>query len=117
MTMSDSEFIRGIRKEIIASNLQTYRKLFAGTRPEDASDPYWKTALQLFGELDDVGRDILFHIIRQVMVDTVSNLFAIFDGVSDLPAQDGTFEVRIGDKNIAGSLQDQFLAAEEVFPG
>lgn len=113
MTMSDRDFIRGIRKEIIAGNLHTYRELFVGTRPEDASDPYWKTSLQLFGELDDAGREVLFSIIRQVMVDTVSNLLAVFDGVSDLPAQDGTFEVRIGDKNLAGSLQDQFLAAEE----
>lgn len=113
MTMSDREFIRGIRREVIASNLQTYRELFVGTRPEDASDPYWQTALQLFGELDDAGREVLFSIIRQVMVDTASNLFAIFDGVSDLPGQDGTFEVRIGDRNLAGSLQDQFLAAEE----
>jgi hypothetical protein len=113
MTMSDKEFIRGIRREIIASNLQTYRELFAGTRPEDAADQYWIDALQLFNELDDAGREVLFSIIRQVMVDTVSNLFSIFDGVTEFLAQDDTFEVRIGDKNLAGSLQDQFLAAEE----
>lgn len=113
MTMSDREFIRGIRREVIESNLQIYREMFIRARPEDASDPYGKTALQLFGELDDAGREVLFSIIRQVMVDTISNLFAIFDGVSDLAGQDGTFEVRIGERNLAGSLQDQFLAAEE----
>lgn len=113
MTMSDREFIRGIRREVIASNMQTYRELFVGTRPEDASDPYWKTALQLFHALDAADREVLFSIIRQVMVDTTSSLFAVFDGVSDLPGQDGTFVVRIGDENLAGSLQDQFLAAEE----
>ncbi len=111
--MSDKEFIRGVRSEVIASNLQAYRELLVGTRAEDASDSYWKTALQFFHELDDASREVLFSIIRQVMVDTTSSLFAIFDGVSDIPGQDGTFEVRIGGRNLAGSLQDQFLAAEE----
>ena len=113
MTMSDKEFIKGIRREVIASNLETYRELFAETRPQDASDSYWNSALQFFHHLDDAGREVLFRIIRQVMVDTTLNFFAIFDGVSDFPGQDGRFEVRIGDKNLAGRLQDQFLAAEE----
>jgi hypothetical protein len=113
MTMSDKEFIRGIRREVIARNLQIYRDMFARTRSEDASDPYGKAALQFFHELDDVGKEVLFSIIRQVMVDTTSNLFAILDGVSGIPGQDGTFEVRLGNKDFAGSLQDQFLAAEE----
>ncbi len=113
MTMNGEEFITGIRKSIIVSNLETYRELFTGTRPEDASDPYWKTALRLFAELDDAEREVLFSIMRQVMVDTVSNLFAVFDGVSDLPGQDGAFDVRIEGNSIVGSLQDQFLAAEE----
>lgn len=112
MTMNTQDFVDGIRKEIGIA-LVDYRDMFVGTRPEDASDPYGKTALQFFHELDYAGREVLFSIIRQVMVDTTSNLFAIFDGVSDIPGQDGTFEVRIGDKNLAGSLQDQFLAAEE----
>jgi len=111
--MSDRDFVLGIRKAVVEGNLQTYRELFAGTRHEEASDPYWMTALQFFGELDDANREAFFKIIRQVIVDTVSSLFAVFDGVSELPAQNGTFEVRIGDENLAGNLQDLFLAAEE----
>lgn len=113
MTISDKEFIKRIREKVIATNLESYRDLFVETRPQNASDLYWKTAIQFFHQLDDAGREVLFSIIRQVMIDTTSNIFAIFDGVSDISGQDGTFEVRIGNKNIAGSLQDLFLAAEE----
>lgn len=113
MTMTEMDFIRGIRKGVIASNLEMYRELLTRTRTDDASDPYWKSALQLFHQLDHAGREVLFSIIRQVMVDTTSSLFAIFDGVSDIPGQDGSFELWIGNSNLAGSLQDQFLMAEE----
>ena len=80
MTMSASDFVRGIRTGIIADNLRTYRELFAATQPEGAPDPYWNAALQLYHRLDDADREILFSIISQVMVDTVSNLFAVLDG-------------------------------------
>ncbi len=113
MTMSDESFVRGIRNDVIASNLQAYRELFTGTRPEDASDRYWKAALKLFGELDDSEREVLFSIMSQVMIDAVSSLFALFDGVSRLPGQDGVFDVRIDGTSIGACLQDKFLAAVE----
>lgn len=112
MTMNSGDLVGGFRKEI-ENALVDYRDMFENTDMSEATDPYFQTALQFFHELDDADREVLFSIIRQVMVDTTSNLFAIFDGVSDIPDQDGTFEVRIGDKDLAGSLQDQFLAAEE----
>ena len=108
-----SELITGIRNEIIKSNLQEYRDLFATTKPDDASDPYWQTALQFFQMLDEAQRDIFFSIIRQVMVDTISNVFGVLDGVSTLNGQEVNFELLVNGKNIVGNLQDQFLAAEE----
>jgi hypothetical protein len=113
MTISDREFIERIREEVIATNLESYRELFAQTRPQSTPDLYWKKALQFFHQLDDSGQEVFFSIIRQVMVDTASSIFGIFDGVSNISGQVGAFEVRIGEQNLAGSLQDLFLAAEE----
>jgi len=112
--MSASDFVGGIREEVIAGNMSAHRELFHVTRPEDASDPYWKTALLWFGGLDDAGREVVLSILRQVMVDTVSNLLAIVDGVAVLPAHDGTLELRPGGESLAGSLQEQFVEAEEA---
>ena len=64
--------------------------------------------------LDDAGREVVFSILRQVMVDTVSNLLALVDSVAVLPAHDGTFELRLGGESLAGSLQEQFVEAEEA---
>lgn len=114
MTMGAKEFVDGIREEVVTRNMRTYRRLFAQTRPSDASDAYWQSALQLFGELDRARQDILLGIVRQTMVDTVSSLLAVLDGVSDLPGQNGSIEVRIADENLAGNLQDLFLSAEEA---
>ncbi len=111
--MHDQGFIAGIRKEVIDSNLETYKELFGQTSPEAATDPLWQTALRFFRALDETQREALFRIIRQLMVDTVSNVLAILDGVSWLEGQEGDFELLLAGENIAGSLQDQFLAAEE----
>lgn len=111
--MKEHEFITHIRNEVIKSNLQTYRALFVETELQDGSDPYWQAALRFFQMLDDAQRCALFSIIKQVMVDTVSNVLGILDGVSGLEDQQSSFELLMDGRNIAGSLQDQFLAEEE----
>jgi len=58
---------------------------------------------------------VLFEFARQVMVDTVSNVFAILDGVSFLEGQEGEISLAIGEsrEQINGELQDRFLELEE----
>ncbi|WP_185843532.1 hypothetical protein [Pseudoalteromonas luteoviolacea] len=53
--------------------------------------------------------------MRQVSVDTISNLFALLDGVSCLEDQDGDFRLTIENvkEQLNGDLQDIFLEIEE----
>ena len=63
--------------------------------------------------LDGAQRDVLFSIMRHVMIDTVSSVLAVVDGVSSLEGRNGSFKLLVDGSDIAGSLQDRFLAAEE----
>lgn len=61
--------------------------------------------------LSDENKAILFNVIEQVQVDTVSNVLGIIDGIVTTPEKD--FEIKMTldetDELINGELQDLFL--------
>jgi hypothetical protein len=116
--MTQQELINRIRAEIIDQNLAIYRDLFATTDAANASDPYWKRALGLHSTLSDEQKAVLFQIVRQVMVDTCSNLLGVFDGVNWLEGQTEGFKLTTesGSEKLNEGLQDLLLGAEEDDP-
>ena len=98
---------------VVKANLTTYRELFTKTKTEQAADPYWKSALNLFAGLSLEEKETFFAILKQVSADTVSTVVGAIDGSSDIGLKE---EVRLVDGNgkvICGSLQDYFLEAVE----
>ena len=71
----------------------------------------------LIKQLRDADQTILLSIFRQTIVDTLSNVFAVLDGVACLPGYREDFVLRYGadPAPLNGGLQDLFLAAEEEF--
>lgn len=116
--MIQQEFINRIRAEIIDQNLAIYRDLFANTDEASASDPYWKRALGLHASLNDEQRAVLFQIVRQVMVDTTSNLLGVLDCVNWLEGQSEGFKLTTenGTEKLNEGLQDLLLGMEEEDP-
>jgi hypothetical protein len=113
--MKPVEFVERIRESVIDSNIQIYRNLFQDTSKDDVRDPYWSNALSLFNSLSIQQREILFSIIRQVEVDTVSNIFGVLDGTSSLydnQKEEFILSVDSGETIISGDLQDIFLEIE-----
>lgn len=113
--MNQQEFISGIRKEIIDQNLAIYRDLFATTDAAKATDTYWKRALGLHSSLSEGQREVLFQIVRQVMVDTASNLLGVLDGVNWLEGQTEGFKLTTENskEELNEGLQDLLLGMEE----
>lgn len=116
--MSPEEFVAGLRSGVIDENLTIYRGLFTENTPDDAEDPYWKRALALFIELPADKRAVFFEILRQVSVDTTSNLLGVLDGVN--PIRDRFIQFSVVDEDgstLSGDLQDHFLIQEEEAAG
>jgi hypothetical protein len=113
--MTPENFVSKVRSAVVQQNAAIYKDLFESTTPENASDAYWKRALTLHRSLSDADRAILFEIMRQVTVDTVSNLFGVLDGASALegPREDFVLTSQPDNRKLNGSLQDLFLEAEE----
>lgn len=112
--MKPVEFIEGLRRTVIDANLEAYQQLFATIKPTKNTIPYWINALKLFNALSDEQKKTLFSIIRQVEVDTVSNILAILDGSTSLEDdQPGNFKLTFNDGNMLnGGLQDIFFELE-----
>jgi hypothetical protein len=110
--MDSKEFVINVRKTIIEENLNIYKNLFNNTKKP--LEPYWVDALQLFNKLSIKDKDIFFKIIRQIEVDTVSNIFGILDGSSSLDNQNEDLKLTgvNSTKLINGDLQDLFLELE-----
>lgn len=112
--MKPKEFVEGIRESVIDSNLQIYKNLFQNTELGQAKDPYWIKALSFFKTLNNEQREIFFSILRQLEVDTVSNILGILDGTSFFNKQIEDFELTTSAniEKINGELQDIFLELE-----
>jgi hypothetical protein len=100
--------------EIIAvENLNMYRRLFTDGSVETYPDPYWKEALTLFGALSDTQKEIFFKVIRQISIDTTSNILGIIDGVSGSAELKASLELTSDGCRLDGDLQEFFLAESE----
>jgi len=113
--MNSEEFVKEIHRSIIDDNLSSYCNLLNSTEPESATDPYWQRAIALYATLNADDRRVLFDIIRQIMVDTISSVFGLLDGVSRLAGQEGDFSLfaHSSPERLNGELQDRFLELEE----
>ncbi len=53
---------------------------------------------------------VLFTLNQyKTAIDTVSNVFAVIDGVTQLDGQDGDCSLTCGSDQLSGALQDHFL--------
>ena len=105
--MNAEKFTAQIKASVVEENVRIYRDLFENT--ENATDPYWQRALGLYRSLDNSQKDVFFEVIRQTAIDTVSNVFAVIDGVTQLDGQDGDCSLTCGSDQLSGALQDHFL--------
>lgn len=111
--MTPEQLVHGLHASVVDENVALYRDLFAHTEPGRVSDPYWIRALALFGSLSGEQREVFFEVLRQVTVDTTSNVLGVVDGASYIEGADRGFELTHGARKLNGDLQNLFLAEEE----
>jgi len=113
--MKPLEFINQIKKIVIEENITIYKDLFTNTKPNTVTDEYWTEALSFFNKLDENDKRVFFKILRQIQVDTTSNILGVLDGVMWLENQEEEFVLTTKSlkEPINGELQDVFLEEEE----
>lgn len=111
--MNAEDFVSALRNELMGDLLNQYKEIYKSPHKE-ATDSFYKESITLYNSLNGNQRDILFSIKRQVIVDTISSMLAIIDGISMLSVQDEMLELKEkGGPTLSGELQDIFLVQEE----
>ena len=122
--MTPEEFVRRVRHDVIDDVLEVKRRQFVETDRMvlKKGHLHWQKALQLFDSLSPDEEDTLIAIMRGTAVDTVSYLFGIFDGTSQLAGhferfrlsyQGSRLEPPQEEMVLSGDLQDFFLGQEQ----
>lgn len=105
----NEEFIKSIYETVVEEGVDTYKYLFNNIIIDKKTVDYWKTSIEFYNSVDESKRDAFFGIIKQIIIDTISNLFGIFDGSVTLSNKGCNINVEIDGKYTDNELQDTFL--------
>jgi hypothetical protein len=122
--VTPDEFVRLVQHDVIDDVLEVAcgQLLEADRTHLTGSHPHWQKALQLFDSASPEEQDTLLAIMRGTAVDTVSYLFGIFAGTSQLAGRFERFRLTyVGNRLnppleeviLSGDLQDFFLGQEQ----
>ena len=110
--MNDSEFVNSLKREILNDLYNRYFNSL-NTLPVSGGDKLWNDSKELYSHLDEKQKQELKSLVRLIMTDTLSNVFAKLDNVSSFANQEGFFELTLNGKIISGDLQEIFLMQRE----
>lgn len=114
--MNVEDFIKeAIGKNILEDNKRHYLNILENTNYEDIKIEYWTNFKNFYENLSTENKSLIFKIIRQVQIDTLSTLFANIDGVSDLDSNvnDLEFKLMLGNDELSGDLQETLLSMDD----
>lgn len=109
----NEKFVKALYKEVIESGIDEYKNLLDTTEVSNATDPCWISALGLYNDLTSEQKDKMLEFARLIMIDTISTVFGVMDGSSNLQGESFEFEVSINGENTDNELQDTFLCFVE----
>jgi len=105
----NEEFTKNIFKGIVKENIKIYKDLYDSFEITDKTVDYWKNSIQLYQSFDENQKENFFRILEQTMIDTISNLFGVLDGNTNLSGNEYEVRVEINGVDTNNELQDSFL--------
>lgn len=73
-------FAKSLYESIVKENLELYKDMYQNIEIDSHTDESGKGIINFYNELSDEQRVILFELIEQTMIDTVSTVLGIIDG-------------------------------------
>lgn len=101
----NKDFIEEIYREIVENGMVMYKDLFENTEIDNNTIEYWANSIIFYNSLSSYQKDILFKIIEQTIIDTISSVFSILDNSFN----NYNIDISINSINTDDELQDTFL--------
>ncbi|MED4172383.1 transposase [Halalkalibacterium halodurans] len=102
-------FVKALYESIVKENLNLYKELYETTNVTSKTNEHWTQAIDLYNNLDNEDKAVLFKIIEQTMIDTISNMLGAIDGNSTLKDFEAEPKLLLDSVDTEGELQDYFL--------
>lgn len=105
----NEEFIKRIYNTIVIENIEIYKNQFETSIQSDNIGDYTRKCLEMYAMLSEEQKQLMLEILKNVIIDTTSNVFGILDGSSTLNGGDMDIKVEINGQDSEDELQDTFL--------
>jgi hypothetical protein len=105
----NEDFVKSLYKSIVKENLKQYKILYETTDTKKITNGYMRKTIGLYSSLEEENKEILFKIIEQTMIDTISNMLGVIDGSSTLIDCRIVPKLLLDSIDTEGELQDCFL--------
>lgn len=105
--MTTKRVAQGFISHILEENTEYYVDTLNNLELEDVVGTFWFDVVNIYRKLPDESRGSIEQFIRQIMIDTLSNVLGVIDGGVDFPVELQLLDEASGEK--LEDLQDQFL--------
>ena len=101
----------GLKEQVVEANVGVYATLLSSA--DAATDRVWIDGMRLYRSLAAEDQAAFMAFVRNAVIDSVSSVLAIVDGVTVLDGQDGEVVMACGRDVVSGDLQGAFLVLFE----
>lgn len=105
----NEEFIKRIYETVVNENMEIYEKQFKMNVKTGNISNYTKGTLEIYAMLSEEQKQLFMKILRNIIIDTISNVFGILDGSSSLVGGNMEIKVEINGHDTEDELQDTFM--------
>ncbi len=107
--MDARDFVTAMQEEVLNDSVEMYKKFLR--LPTQELSPMWRAIAATYAQMDDEHQAAFDAMIRQIIIDTLSNVFGIIDGPTLLRKYRDNFYLEYGPERVRlnGDLQDIFL--------
>lgn len=108
--MATEFFVQQIKRDIVDENTAYYVDILENFDISELSGDFWYDTIKCYRTLSSDEKKSFDTFIRQIIIDTLSNIFGIVDGTVDFPTE---LELRDESDNRLEDIQDHFLSLIE----
>lgn len=107
------KFTKDVYNSLVLDRTDIYRRMYNSMTEETGGDEYWSDLKEFYDTLSDRQKEVFFRVIKQTIIDSISGVFGVLDGSSNLGGTTYECDVMVDGVDMEHDLQDYFLSYVE----
>ncbi len=107
------KFTKDVYNSLVLDRTDAYRRMYNSMTEETGGDEYWADLKEFYDTLSTRQKEVFFRVIKQTIIDSISGVFGVLDGSSNLSGTTYECDVMVDGVDMEHDLQDYFLSYVE----